>query len=137
MKDEKAVREWKRKISERKKLAIKEGKLIWRRTVPYNGLLFKSGWEVITAKWLDENDIEWKYEPAVFELPDGRHYVPDFFLPKLNSYLEVKGYLWPHSKEKMNWFVTQGHKLYVVDKHHIRSNNDIQIALDTLWEPTQ
>jgi hypothetical protein len=65
------------------------------KQIEYKGILLKGGWEVKTAKWLDYNNIEWKYEPCSYPYEfEGkeRRYFPDFFLPEYNVYLEVKGY---------------------------------------------
>lgn len=58
----------------------------------YNGTVFDSGWEASLAKWLDTNQIEW-IRPNALEWKDGsktRHYFPDFYLPKLDLYLDPK-----------------------------------------------
>ncbi len=35
--------------------------------------------------------IEFQYEPEAFRLPDGRGYWPDFYLPHIRVFAEVKG----------------------------------------------
>ena len=68
----------------------------------YKGTQFDSIFEANVAQYLDQVNIVWERNkilfPAVME--DGRvlHYLPDFFLPEHNAYLEVKG-LW-FCKEK-------------------------------------
>lgn len=52
---------------------------------------FKSQWEVETAIVLEENNIEWEYEPEIVEL-DTFTYVPDFYAN--NWAIEVKGHVW-------------------------------------------
>jgi len=55
----------------------------------------RSTWEYIMAKWLDKNDIDWKYEQELFNLSNGEGYRPDFFIYKndnLKMIIEVKGY---------------------------------------------
>jgi hypothetical protein len=42
------------------------------------------------AEWLDENDIIWTYETQGFDLGD-TWYLPDFYLPEINTIIEVKG----------------------------------------------
>lgn len=47
----------------------------------------------LEARWagfLDEHLIEWQYEAEGFEM-EGVAYLPDFWLPKLRTFLEVKG----------------------------------------------
>ena len=63
----------------------KSGEYIWLR----------SSWEYIYAKWLDNNDIEWKFERNVYKLLNGENYLPDFFIyenGKLKYVVEMKGY---------------------------------------------
>lgn len=56
----------------------------------YKGIRFRSSWEVDFAMRLDELDIAWKYESKTFKLADGRRYTPDFYLPKLDIFIEIK-----------------------------------------------
>jgi len=61
----------------------------------YNNTWFRSGWEAKYAEYLDKGDIKWEYEPRVFLLEiEGKRvsYTPDFYLPELNLYHEVKRY---------------------------------------------
>ncbi len=62
---------------------------------------FDSGWELEVAQWLNKNNINWNYNIGKFKYKwnDSLHfYFPDFFLPKQDVYLEVKGY--EHNKER-------------------------------------
>lgn len=65
----------------------KSGEYVWLR----------SSWEYIYAKWLDHNNINWKFENIQYKLDNGESYRPDFFIYDENwnlSYLvEIKGYL--------------------------------------------
>lgn len=36
-----------------------------------------------------------------------RHYTPDFYLPKYNMYVEIKGHWWGNDKEKMVTVIEQ------------------------------
>ena len=64
------------------------------RTI-YNGYKMDSGWELIVAKYLDSQQIEWN-KPKTFFIyqwnDDDHRYFPDFYLPKYDVYIEVKGY---------------------------------------------
>lgn len=67
------------------------------RAVPvnYRGTRFRSTLEADWAATLDTLGItSWSYEPEAVRLPSGEHYRPDFWLPKRNTWLEVKG---PHN----------------------------------------
>jgi hypothetical protein len=52
---------------------------------------FRSSLEADWACTLDNLGIEWRYEPVTVTLPSGEWYVPDFWLPELATYIEVKG----------------------------------------------
>lgn len=43
------------------------------------------------AIWqFDRMGLEWEYEPDRYTLPNGEGYVPDFWLPRIGYYVEVK-----------------------------------------------
>lgn len=54
------------------------------------GYRFRSRIEARWAVFFDRAGIEWQYETEGFLLPSGP-YLPDFFLPKLGLWFEVKG----------------------------------------------
>lgn len=55
----------------------------------YNGYRFRSRLEARWAVFFDEAGIEYQYEPEGFEY-NGERYLPDFFLPEHDLYIEVK-----------------------------------------------
>jgi hypothetical protein len=57
----------------------------------YGGTRFRSALEADWAATLNHYGIDWQYEPWTFELPSGVWYLPDFWLPALHTFLEVKG----------------------------------------------
>lgn len=57
----------------------------------YAGCHFRSRLEARWAKFFDLMGIAWDYEPEVFDGPT--RYLPDFWLPELNLWVEVKGSL--------------------------------------------
>jgi hypothetical protein len=61
----------------------------------YQGHLFRSRLEARWAVFFDYLGIKWSYEPEGFEVGFGndclRRYLPDFFLPDLGVWVEVKG----------------------------------------------
>jgi hypothetical protein len=57
----------------------------------YAGVTFRSRLEADWAATLDSLDIHWEYEPETVTLPSGTRYIPDFHLPELGIWLEVKG----------------------------------------------
>lgn len=57
----------------------------------YAGCRFRSRLEARTAVFLDHLGITWEYEQQGFQLASGARYLPDFRLPELNLFLEIKG----------------------------------------------
>ena len=57
----------------------------------YNGYRFRSRLEARWAVFFDALHIKYEYEPEGFQLSDGSTYLPDFYLPALNYFIEVKG----------------------------------------------
>jgi len=74
------------------------------RTIEYNGIKFQGSWEVKFAKYLDNKNIKWerpnKTYKYIFENENHR-YLPDFYLPEYNLYIEIKGY--PTSRDFSKW----------------------------------
>lgn len=57
----------------------------------YKDIEFRSALESVWAQTLDRFDVAWEYEPETFTLPSGTRYLPDFRLPAIGAWLEVKG----------------------------------------------
>lgn len=69
-----------------------------RRTVyHHNGYRLRSYTELLWARVLDAADIFYLYEPDLIRVDDG-FYLPDFWLPNVGIYVEVKGG-WPTEEE--------------------------------------
>jgi predicted DNA-binding protein YlxM (UPF0122 family) len=67
------------------------GKGSYYNTPNQGKVWMRSGWEVKTADYLTGNGINWYYEYEWLPLNQTMRYLPDFFLPKYNCYIEVKG----------------------------------------------
>ena len=63
----------------------------------YNGYRFRSRLEARAAVLMDEAKIKYVYEPEGFVFEDGTTYLPDFYLPDMDTYLECKGVM--HDKD--------------------------------------
>ena len=61
----------------------------------YRGIKYRSKWEVYVAKLLLYSDTRFLYEPRRFFLTASLSYLPDFYIPDRQVYLEVKGVLTP------------------------------------------
>jgi nucleoside 2-deoxyribosyltransferase len=56
----------------------------------YGGHFFRSRLEARWAKFFDVLGVKFNYEPEGFEFPGGTRYLPDFYLPETDTYIEVK-----------------------------------------------
>jgi len=75
------------------------GKIAHPKYIKYKNIWFHSSYEVAYARYLDYNNIKWQYEPETFNLGNTT-YTPDFYLPKFNLYIEIKGFWREDSKKK-------------------------------------
>jgi hypothetical protein len=57
----------------------------------YNGYRFRSRLEARWAVFFDTLGIEYQYEKEGYELGDGIRYLPDFWLPEQDCFVEIKG----------------------------------------------
>ena len=69
-------------------------------------VVMDSSWEHICATKLDEANIQWERSPdMILEYRTVRNrrrkYIPDFYLPKHDIYIEVKGYWTDAARHKM------------------------------------
>ena len=56
----------------------------------YNGYKFRSRLEARWAVFFDAANIKYEYEPEGYELADNERYLPDFYLPDEDIFVEVK-----------------------------------------------
>ncbi len=76
-------------------------------TSPLQGqVCFRSSYELAYAKYLDSISELWMYEMETFDLGDIT-YTPDFFLPRKEKFIEIKGYMNEKSQTKINQFKEQ------------------------------
>ena len=82
----------------------------------YNGLRFRSRLEARWAVFFDTAGIRYQYEPEGFELEDGTRYLPDFYLPELDVYAEIKADTPDAEKdvERAKRFIEWGGKIKVL-----------------------
>ena len=57
----------------------------------YNGYRFRSRLEARWAVFFDTLGVKYEYEKEGYELPDGAYYLPDFWLPEIKRWVEIKG----------------------------------------------
>jgi hypothetical protein len=72
------------------------------KRIDLNNIYFRSVWEANYARLLNYLDIKWKFEPKTFifkKIKKGtKSYLPDFYLPKSDEYVEIKGWMTKKSK---------------------------------------
>jgi hypothetical protein len=69
------------------------------------GMVFRSNWEIELAELLHELGIEFEYEPERFYFRAEREsYLPDFYLPEYNVWIEVKGFMDKRSLKRVKLF---------------------------------
>ena len=56
----------------------------------FRGYRFRSRLEARWAAYFDALNMPWEYEPEGFQFDDGTRYLPDFWLPQVNMWAEVK-----------------------------------------------
>jgi hypothetical protein len=86
----------------------------------YKGVWLDSSWEIKYASYLDENNIRWERvkERFPYKFEDkGFNYIPDFFLPDKNLYVEIKGFVTDRDKAKWKYFP---HSLEVLKKDELK-----------------
>lgn len=84
---------------------MSKGDNLFGKKTMYKGIEMKSRLESKIAFFLDCLEIKWEYEPKVFMLSLGFIYIPDFYLPELKMWIEVKGIIEEHNKEISRAFV--------------------------------
>lgn len=65
-----------------------KGKSAGRETI-HNGVKIRYASEAGYARLLDEGGVAWEYEPRSYSSAAG-HYLPDFYLPESNTFVEIK-----------------------------------------------
>lgn len=83
------------------------GRSRWKKQ--HGGKTLRSGFEVKTAKFLEENNVGYEYEEDVlsYVVPESTHkYKPDFRLPN-GIYIECKGRFTPADRKKMSLVIEQ------------------------------
>jgi len=107
----------------------------------YNGYRFRSRLEARWAVFFNSLDINYKYEPEGYCIGSNVWYLPDFYLPDLDYWLEIKPMpnISLEDIEKTGLFSDKVHKIFVIcgdpylDSYNVcvpRKNNDTSYSLD-------
>jgi hypothetical protein len=95
--------------------------VIKAKPTKYCGVQFRSRTEAKYCMLFNMFDVAWTYESRRFPLPSGS-YLPDFFLPAWNTWIEIKG---PHPTN---------HELLLCEELHRCTKQPVVIAYG--WPPT-
>lgn len=89
-------------------------------------------WEKNVAEWLNKNGIKWDRKRICY---DGiHHYTPDFWIPDLGFYIEVKGWLSNRDINKMNRIIDYiDIDLRILNKELYRKLENLKIEDLPLW----
>jgi len=71
------------------------------------GVIMRSNWEANFARVLELHSIKYEFEPETFFFPvktGTKAYIPDFYIPSTDTWIEVKGYLDDKSRIKIKRF---------------------------------
>lgn len=79
----------------------------------YRGTRFRSQLEAKYAQAFDRLGIIWVYEHGGFMFDDGTMYCPDFYMPELDTYFEVKGILDDESIYKIKNLAKEEKRVFV------------------------
>jgi hypothetical protein len=93
----------------------------------YRGYRFRSRVEARWAVFFDSLGVKWQYEPEGFNI-DGVYYLPDFYLPDLSYFVEVKPELELSAKDaaKINAFksAVDDSNVFVLKGHPVSFRDD-------------
>lgn len=86
----------------------------WHVKVAGKRIAMRSSFEVIFAKYLLKHRIRFEYEPRKIQLSPDTIYIPDFYLPDSDTWVEVKGHRPGQWARKRELFERAGYRLVVV-----------------------
>lgn len=83
------------------------GRCKWHTYQHSNGNKYKvqGTWELKFIEWLDNNNVEFECHKGRLPYVDGeftRNYYPDFFVPSMGGYIDVKSTYW-YKKQQDKW----------------------------------
>lgn len=92
--------------------------------------------------FFDDLGIKYQYEPEGFVLSDGTYYLPDFYLPDLKLWVEVKGVMDDMSRKKIELFAEElnweDSKLWILGNvpkpfEQIYDLDEEELGTDAFW----
>lgn len=103
---------------------------------------FRSAWEANVARSLNYLHIKWEYEYKRFDFSEEKEgilsYQPDFYLPKYNKWIEVKGWMDDKSKQRLKlfkkYYPNESSNLILIDENIYNSLNKQYSEIIDNWE---
>jgi hypothetical protein len=98
-------------------------------------IYFYSRWEANIVRLFNYLNIEWIYQPKIFDLVS-QNYTPDFYLPEYDTYIEVKNFLWKYSKirdEKFRKLYPDINLILLLKKDYLKLENKYSHLIKN-WE---
>lgn len=80
------------------------------------GNTYRSRWEFYLAQVIELANIKFQYEPELFHLSKDVSYLPDFYIPSRDTYIECKGFLGSKDIVQLTLFAMKYRLLYVGGK---------------------
>ena len=95
----------------------------WKKAkYKYKEHTFRGRWEVLFAEFLDLKNVKWQYEPRRFYFKDELFtYLPDFYLPDMDLWIEVRGRIGKMDEKKTNSFIDLGYNLIIIEQSEINT----------------
>lgn len=101
------------------------------KQIVYNGVKFQGRWELAFYIWCNDNGISIVRNESWFdyEWNGKRKYNPDFYLPDLDCYVEVKGYKTDRDQAKWDQFP---YHLKIISKNDIKEIRENRFSSGSL-----
>lgn len=95
----------------------------------YNGYRFRSRLEARWAVFFDAIGIEYEYESEGYDLGSSGHYLPDFYLPGLACFVEIK----PTLPSREEWGKCQALHVMTGKPVFISTRSPIEVPGESKW----
>ena len=111
----------------------------WYTRLDGSKIWLRSSYEIRVAIMLDKLSIDWIYEPKAFIINNNNvTYRPDFYLPSLDVWWEIKGWMDDNSVYKINNFIDTypEHRIRILKEDEIKKlelidqNSDLYNIID-------
>lgn len=83
-------------------------------------LTCQGSYESAVVDYLNLNQINFEWQPKVFQMPNGKTYRPDLYLVDQDVWVEIKGYFRKDALEKWEWFGSEHPTAELWDKKKLK-----------------